>query len=463
MSLRSGAGHPDTDGAEGVYRLRCEPLSYFFDFADIGRDKLSNAVMLPEFAFGDGGPFDENGYVAVYPADQDEEGPPAARPDAAPTVFPVRPLPRSDLKPAFDDDLTEELREGERHLVGSIRTNMLQQVYGTEYRPELVIEPLSVETFERVVYPEYADETPTGYNCYLSAEDIEEAPFEAGDVVEVRSEQSGGRLPLTVHELNPSWKLDRRIDEPVVGVDGYSRRILGIEKKQIGSVSLSVYRSVQAETVRPSWRAWLLGRLVGAESTRLRVESGISRDEYNGIGRVSADTMASLGVDPGDVIVLAWNGRSTRVRCLETPGRASETPAARHDDESVFPGHVTTSEEPSSGGRAAADPAVESLTIKLPHTVRDAIGVNIGDGVVVRRDVSYMLRKRIALSLFGIIGIFVGGLQIGLLFSPLATVELLLLAVTLVLTAGFAVWLVFYPERQRTTRSSTLRERLFGP
>lgn len=404
---------PETKSKSNWRSVECQPMSFFMNFENIGEDKLNNSILLPVDLLDELG-VDEFDYVKVRPESSEKS-----------IKLVAQALRASDLRDDFSDkrdNISDDLkRDGE--YVGTIRTNMLKKVYRSEEVLENKIEVQACQTEDgfgesAIVYPEYADNTEDGFNCYLPPSRFENLSIEEGTHIEAYSSETGRRIGLETHKWNPKWGLDEieESSEQVIGIDGYSRQLLGIEPEDLGRKKVKIRRCVCAKDISPKLREKILKPLVGYNTLQLRVEPGLNRDEYKNVARIHPDVLESLGMEEGDIAIIEWNGQLSQVRCLPKTDDTNENP----------------------------------LTIDLPHTKRDDIGVNIGDCIHIRRDMEYVIRKQMAFSVLGILAIIIGGLKLVELFrNPPTLVNIASVAFLLLALSLLVIWFIFYPERQK--------------
>lgn len=290
----------------------------------------------------------------------------------------------------------------------SLRTNLMDELPGDPPAIPVRIAPSSIKysTKELESYPGYSDDIVEYDYCYLSESVISEVNAASGEFIEIFSPEHGGRMPLRVRKLRDSEK-----NKTKARMSGQARNVLQLETGD----KVGVRECVHAQPSHPKWWEQILIPIVGYRELGLRVQIGLDRDEHRNVVRISEDVMEILAVESGDQIILEWGGTSTSVRCL---------PPINDD--------------------------LKSMAIQIPSTVRDRdqFDVSIHDSVHVRRNTLYILKKKVALSTLGILGVIVGSLQIAILLnlSGIATVLLI------VFTSFFVVWLLMIPERQRCAR-----------
>lgn len=294
-----------------------------------------------------------------------------------------------------------------------LRTNLLSEI-----DPELSFgDSICITKSERsVVRPltvkrAFADEH-VGRRCYLHPDLFDMLGIDKGEQVEVFSLETGGRSSLPVWESQVPNE-----GRQIVSVDGHTRRVLDIEVgDQVGVRNDSNDRNLRGLRER------LFSFFVNYRETALRVLPGFDRDEHRNIARINRDMMEFLGIEPGDKVKIRWQGDKATVQCLLPP-----------EGENVAP-----------------------LSIRLPSTERDRVGVSIYDSLELQRDTGYVFKKQIALSTLGVLGVIIGmfGILDSVRFDPVvsflgteASVALFVFAVLLV--SVVVIWILLYPERQR--------------
>jgi antitoxin component of MazEF toxin-antitoxin module len=288
----------------------------------------------------------------------------------------------------------------------SLRTNLMDQLPGQQPEDTLKVEAYSVLSSDALpAYLGYADDIYEYDYCYLSESVRETVGAAVGDYVEAYNPEHGGRMALRVRALRTTDNADK------IRMSGQARDVLQID---IGD-EVRVRETVHAQPTQLRWWERALSPLVGFRQLGLQVRRGSDRDEHRNVVRISEDVMELLAVDQGDQIVLEWNGTSISVRCLPP----------RDDD-------------------------LESMEIKVPSTVRDMdqFDVSIHDAVHVRRNPYYILRKQVAVSTLGILGVIVGSFQVASYLNLAITTAIL----QSIIMSIFVIWLLLLPERQRCAR-----------
>lgn len=372
-----------------------------FDFDDTAYqeydDQFRNCVFLPPDLFEELGiePYD---YVRV--SEHGDDGPGVVMQTA---LFEPTTTDADGEYPlaALRTNLTEEIRE-------DLARNTLLDVTATQ-RPYR----------EMRVGRGYDDNRGAGI-CYVSPRAKRAIEVDDDGPVELYDPVDGGRSILDTAPLPEDTS-----NESVVRVDGHIQETLGVE---FGD-SVRMRAPVDHDAVTPTLRERAFGSLVGSRDVHLRVELGLDRDEYRNVVRMQGDTMQFLGIEPGDRVVVQWDGKRLSAQCLLPPDEKSVPDAA----------------------------------ILLASTDRDPIDTSLYDTVVVRRDMSHILKQRVAVSLLGILGVAFGVFQAAnaatvdeLLVAqvgPFGTI-LTLCAVSAVLSV-VVVWLLLFPERQKCSKPST--------
>lgn len=290
--------------------------------------------------------------------------------------------------------------------------------------------PLSVVRFST------RTESTRDSECRVNPDVLERVALDDGDEVELYNPDTGGRMRSTVRS------------ESYVGVDEISlstrsRKLLRVEiaSRAAAEDSRTLHLRRPVETAG-SWTDdasfveslrggaervvdRLFDAAVGSNEICLRVMLGLNADEGRETARTNPETMRVLCIDDGDRIDVIGDVKSQTVRCygLVPDSHLVET------DEDFEPEDVL--------GR----------TLLLPATEREAAGALCDDIVRVRRNTRHVAVRSIVPSMFGFLGVMVGGLQaINLMLEP----DLYGPAIAVVvLTSLAAVWFVLWPERQR--------------
>jgi len=298
----------------------------------------------------------------------------------------------------------EDVPDDESETKASIRTNLMDEIPGDQPDERVILRKIEIDSPDEFLksYPGYSDDIVKYDYCYLSDEINSEIGIEPGEYIESYNPQHGGRMPLKARKLRDRDRPDK------IRMSGQARNVLQLETGD----EVRVRECVHARPSQIRWWERILGWFVGFRELGLRVQIGRDRDEHRNAVRLSEDVMELLAVDPGDQIVLEWNGTPTSVRCL---------PPVEGD--------------------------LESMGVKVPSTIRDRDGfdVSIHDSVHVRRNMLYILRKQVALSTLGILGVLIGSLQVAI-YLELSTIQAVPLAI---FTSFIVVWLLLLPERQR--------------
>jgi antitoxin component of MazEF toxin-antitoxin module len=290
----------------------------------------------------------------------------------------------------------------------SLRTNLMDELPGDPPAVPVRISSLDIKYSDQKLesYPGYSDDIVEYDYCYLSESVISDVDAEPTEYVEVYNPEHGGRMPLRVRELR-----DIENDETKALMSGQARNVLQVETGD----KVSVRECVHAQPPQPKWWERTLATIVGFRELGLRVQTGRDRDEHRNVVRISEDVMEILAVESGDQIILEWGGTPTSVRCL---------PPENTD--------------------------LDPMEILIPSTVRDRdqFDVSIHDSVHVRRNVLYILKKQVAFSTLGILGVVVGGLQVAVILN----LSLIVASLLILFTSFFMIWLLMLPERQRCAR-----------
>jgi formylmethanofuran dehydrogenase subunit D len=262
--------------------------------------------------------------------------------------------------------------------------------------------------------------------CYANPDVLESLGVDDGDSVEAFNPERGGRMVVTARaapELDPGdaslgtrarQLLRVRIPRNADGGSVTSIRLREHVREKSGSRS-----------IRERVSHWIMRRAVGYHEVNLRVFIGLNADENRRVVRMNEETMRLLGVNEGDKIEVVSGSQTTSVRCLPV---ASDSYLIEQD--------------------ADIDGAdVHDRNLLLPATERDAVGAVADDVVTVRRDTSYVAGNSIVPSMFGLLGVFIGGPRVlSILLPEFGRVQMV---VTLTLLSALAVWMVLWPERQR--------------
>ena len=383
--------------AEAVVRCR-RPFDFGDDAYRHYDDQFRNAVLFPPALFEEIGA-EPYGYVRVTPIERNG----GAILYAAP-FDPVEDVSDPDgLRPV------------------AIRTNLSEQVRpgiesGDRLRVEAVDQP---ESGSITVARGYDDNRGAGI-CYLQPSLKRELGVAPDGPVELYDPASGGRAILDAADLPEDLH-----NRDVVRIDGHIQQALQVE---FGN-AVRARKPVEYNSGTRSPLTRVLEWLIDYREVHLRVELGLDRDEYRNVVRMQQDTMEFLGIEPGDRIVMRWNGERVTTQCLLPPDGVS----------------------------------VPEASLLIASTDRDAVDVSLYDTVVVRRDMGHVFRKRISLSTLGILGVVFGTFQVAGVagfddvlradIGPYGTMAVLL--GTAVVVSVFVMWLLLLPERQRCSRPST--------
>ncbi|WP_336021792.1 hypothetical protein [Halobellus salinisoli] len=300
------------------------------------------------------------------------------------------------------------------HYVGALRTNLYNAVssVGRIDDGELVVDvcvDASVTQFSGTARRTYDDEIDYRV-CHISDRRMDQLGIVPGSVVELFNPVTGGRIDVTVEAPHG--------DPDLVRVDVRSRQAIDIEPGD----GVGVRNTGVAADADRSLSRRIQKFFVDSREMPFNVRLGPDQDEYRNVVRMTEDMMAFLGIDPGDNVVLAWRGKRTKAQCLTTD----------------------------------LDGDCPPNTIKMPATERDRIDISVHDAVRVERDMGYVFQEQIARSVFGIIGVVVGALQVIVVTDVSGIVERYGLFPTtggfILAVAGVSVlvtYLLLTPERQK--------------
>ncbi|WP_153952714.1 hypothetical protein [Halosegnis longus] len=265
--------------------------------------------------------------------------------------------------------------------------------------------------------------------CRLHPEQLAAMNLADGDDIELYNPQTGWRL-------NKTARAESRLDPDQISLSTRGRKLLQAEFDERAGDDVTTVLHARPPvachepedqflpTVRAALRR-LVDRSVGYQETQLKINIGLNADEGQGRGRVNEDTMDILAVEDGDrVEISAKDTRTvTRIRAIDPESHLIKT------DEDIH----------------ASD--VRDRTILLPSTVREEIDAVSGDTVTVRRETRNIAIRQITPSLFGFLGVFVGGIQtVDLAVPPAWQLEGIILTIML---SFAAIWLTLWPERER--------------
>lgn len=401
-------------------RQRFEPGDF-----EPSQDKFKDAIVLPERVARECFPADAaTGYVRASAPDS----------DLAVTLYALTFSDASDAGSGTgvpDAYLRRNVRE---------RIDRLPDEEGAT----LTLEPVDAPDSGPLTVVRFSTRTEStrSEECRLNPAVLERLGVQDGDDVELVNPQTGGRLRSTAR-AEPDLETDE------ISLSTRSRKLLRAEiaSRASDGFSRTLHCRRPVETGPSDDRNGLLDRLrsgpdrlrsgldrltdrlfdsaVNYHEIRLRVILGLNADEGRATARVNPETMRVLGVEDGDRIDIVGDGEPRTVRCY---GISAESHFIETDDD--------------------FDPAdVQDRVILLPSTEREAAGALCDDVVRVRRNTKHVAIRSIVPSMFGFLGVFVGGLQaINLAVSP----EWYRPAIALVVLASLAsVWIVLWPERQR--------------
>jgi len=265
--------------------------------------------------------------------------------------------------------------------------------------------------------------------CRLHPDELAGVGLKDGDDIELYNPQTGGRL-------NKTARAEPRLDPDQISLSTRGRKLLQAEFDERAGDDVTTVLHARPPVschgsddqflprVRRTLR-WLVDHSVGYQETQLKVSIGLNADEGQGRGRVNKDTMDILAVEDGDRIEIFSKDTQTvtRVRAIDPESHLIET------DEDIH----------------ASD--VRGRTVLLPSTIRQEIDAVSGDAVTVRRESRHIAIRQITPSLFGFLGVFVGGIQTVDIMAP-PSWQLEGIALTIVLSF-VAIWLTLWPERER--------------
>lgn len=304
-----------------------------------------------------------------------------------------------------------ELRDGDSY-VGTLRTKLYKQITTPddgEDGIELLVRPdRSGARYAGTVGRTYDDDVDHRV-CHIAETRMNELGISVGDTAEIFNPETGGRIGITVGEPHSYADLIR--------VDVRSRQAINVEPGDRIGVRDVEAASGEAGVVRRLQKVF-----IGSRELPFHVKLGPDQDEYRNVVRMTEDMMEFLGIEPGDNVVLRGRGKTTKSQCLSTQ-LADEAPPN---------------------------------TIKIPSTERDRIDISVHDAVRVERDMWYVFREQLSTSVFGIMGVIVGFLQVVLIinlaemtrrFGVVPVTVGLLTAVVAV--SVFVIWLLMTPERQK--------------
>jgi len=306
-----------------------------------------------------------------------------------------------------------------------------QRVLGLDEDGDREIELTPVDAADtgplRIVRYSTLTESTRTDECRLHPDVLDGVGVDDGDAIEIYNPTTGGRILLDV-TATPD------MEPGTVSLSTRARKLLQADFEERAdertTTVLHARRPIRRATVDDHGhlrrlRDRLLDWSVGYHEARLRVNLGINVDEGRSAARINPDTMDVLGIDDGDRVVVSSPTDRTRVRVhsIEPDSHYIET------DSDFGPEDV------------------RDRTILLPATEREAADALCHDVVRVRRDTGHVAVKSVVPSLFGFLGVFVGGLQtVDLLWPPEWRVHGIVLTFLLSLSA---IWFVLWPERQR--------------
>ena len=372
-----------------------------FDFDDDAYeeydDQFRNSAFLPSHLFDDLGvePYE---YVRVSEHGHEGEG----------VVIQAVPF----------DPVTSEREEG--YPLAALRTNLTEKIRdGLSRNTLLDVTATDCPYREMQVGRGYDDNRGAGI-CYVTPSAKRAVGADEDDPIELYNPVDGGRSILETSPLSAD-----DANESVVRVDGHIQETLGVE---FGN-TVRMRAPADSDTVDPSLKERLLRPLVDYREGHLRGELGLDRDEYRNVVRMNQDTMQFLGIDPGDRVVMRWDGTQLSTQCLLPPDGTS----------------------------------VPDSAILVASTDRDPIDVSLYDTVVVRRDMGDKLKQEVAVSMLGILGVIFGVFQAAdaatlddMLVASIGPLgALLALCGVAAFLSVFVTWLMLFPQRQKSSEPST--------
>lgn len=383
------------------------------EFAD-RCDRFKEVLILPRAVLRALFPDREPGasYVAVSaPGTEDEDA----------TVLPAIPFGERHRPRYRDGQPVAFLRVSEQREVGALD----RQPPTIEVRPleveRLGAEPLCVSresTFR---------ESTREVECRVAESVVERSPFDPGQTVEVANPVTGGRAFLTLgtSEYLPAGEIS------LSTAAGELLRVDHEGNSEQHDVDSVVVRDpvVEADGTGLRQRASeaVLNRLVGHTRVHARTVIGLNADENRGIVRVDPETLNSLGIEAGDRVMLESRTGTSNPRCLP-----------------IDPDHPLVENDAD-----IRDADISPRTVLLPSTQRQAANAMVDDVVELRRDMHYVVGKRVTLSMFGLVGALLGVANVVNALRLTVTPRVGLLTVLAVTVA--IVWLTLWPERQRCT------------
>lgn len=275
------------------------------------------------------------------------------------------------------------------------------------------------------------DITTEGMAGYINSADLAALEgVESGDLCELVNPKTGSRIQVPIE----SYK-HKNYQRGTIRLNGTARKLLRIESKDEGddgTVQLRVPTENRrnATPLSESVGKWIGRHFVDYSYTHLRVLPGYDRDEGRNVVRMNEDAMEGLGIDENDRAIIRWRNNTRNVRCQ----------TGWEQDGAL--------EAQGSSERSYGE--TESLSVRVPSTERDNLNISVGDNVIVRRDMRYQTGKRVALSVFGILGAVVGANR--LITSVLNGGTPRTIALSIVVGVGLSlltVWLMLQPIRQK--------------
>jgi len=392
---------------QSIYAI-CKVMGHFDESYFPPRAKTQNAVLLPQEAFKRIEELEPFGYARVSPKNEPNDKGALVQVAAFNSEYDLLSHTHSG---AYEACVRSTLQEkinvdpNRKDACIEITPYTTQSVSGLKVKPVLNTDQSS------------RDITTLGSVCYIHNSTRERLGISHGDTVEVLNQDTGFRVFLPT-------KTSRSIyyDENWIRLDRNTRKLLGIdmntEKEAEIEKNITLRNRIDLPpqiTVLGWWQRgieWIGRRFVDYTTVRLQVIYGRDRDEDRNIVRLDSNTMKSLGIEEHDKLVLQWNGRTEKVRCLKDI-----------DEDGTGP-----------------------LEIRVPSTERDKLEVNVGDSLDVRRDMAYTAGNKISLSLFGILAVFVGIIQV---LSVVGWPSSIVFLGTFVFLSTLTLYFVMMPERQK--------------
>jgi hypothetical protein len=198
--------------------------------------------------------------------------------------------------------------------------------------------------------------------CRLHQSKFSKLQIVSGDWMEIFNLNTYGRIFLKadMHDL----------DEDLILLDKYSRRLLDIDETKVSTEKATVVgvrkadKSVKNEGFFASF--WKI--IIGYKWLSLRVIKGEDADEGKNIVRLRKDNLLVIGAKEGDIVEVNWRNKKESCRVLQI---------------------VEQQNRNESGGSLSCD---SSLVICLCSTERRKLGADLFDVVRIRRSPWFVLR-----------------------------------------------------------------------